>query len=135
VSRRGQLAVVAVVAALWFGIPAAVLASITTPGDKPSVIWLALLIVSVLGLGAVCGATVRPRESVAWALAVAAALALGFDIGITAAFATGTSCGTVNGSACDTAAGVGAVLIAPPAFCVFLLAVLVGRVAVHRGRR
>jgi hypothetical protein len=117
------------VAAVWFGVPEAVLAARTPPGDRPGIAWVVALALSVLGLGVAAGALVRAREPWVQALAVAAALTLGFDAAITAVFATSSTCGVENTNSCDTVAAVGAVAVAVPAFCAFLLGVSTGRFA------
>jgi hypothetical protein len=135
VPRGAQLPALGALAALCFGIPAAVLAAVTPVGDKPSPVWLAALVLWVLGIGAACGAMVRPEEPARQALAVAAALAVGFDAGVSLAFATGRSCAALNGAACGALSWAGALLLVLPAFGGFLVAVVVGRTLVRRGER
>jgi hypothetical protein len=124
------------VAAVWFGIPAAVVAARTPVGDKPGAGWVVALVASVLLLGAVGGALVGPRRAGLQAVAVAAALAVGLAAGIAVPFATSSaSCGVENRSSCGALAAVGSAVIVLLAFLAFLPGVWAGRSAVRRQGR
>jgi hypothetical protein len=130
-----QLGLTGAVAAVWFGVPAAVVAARTAPGDKPGVGWVIALVASMLLLGAAGGALVGPCRSWLQAAAVAAALAVGLAAGIAIPFATSTSCGVENRSFCDAFAAVGSLAVALLAFVAFLPAVCAGRLAARRRGR
>jgi hypothetical protein len=133
-SRGVELGVTGAVAAVWFGVPAAVVAARTAPGDKPGAGWVVGLLASVVLLGAAGGALVGPRRSWPQAAAVAAALAVGLVVGIAVPFATSTSCGVENHS-CDTLAAVGSAFLGLLAFVAFLPGVHLGRLAARRRGR